>query len=105
MEFWDHFPSFEMPGKNESNTQINVDVLEKEILANYDKLTEVQKFNMQCTIQTMRNGADALIDDSKLNFMEDKNSKSVLQTKVAQFYMDQLATMVKKQFVCGPYDP
>ena len=94
-----------MPSINEANTQINVEVLEKEILDNYEKLTEVQRFNMQRTIDTMRNGADALIDDSKLNFMEDENSKSVLQTEVAQFYTDQLATMVKKRFVCGPYDP
>ena len=39
----------------------------------------------------LSNGTDALIDDSKLSLMEDENSKSVLQTKVAQFYTDQLA--------------
>ena len=57
------------------------------------------------TISTMRNGADALIDESKLSFMEDTNGKSVLQTEVGQFYTDQLATMISKKHVCGPYDP
>ena len=46
-----------------------------------------------------------LVDESKLGFMEDENSKSVLQTKVAQFYTDQLAFKFRKQFVCGPYEP
>ena len=70
----------------------------------HSKLTDVQKFNMQRTINNMRHGADALIDPSLITPMTDENSKSVLQPEVARHYTDQLATMIKKKFVAGPFD-
>ena len=59
---------------------------------------------MQRTLDNMRNGADALIDPSKVSPMTDQNSKSVLHPEVGKHYTDQLATMVKNKFVAGPYD-
>lgn len=103
-DFWDNFPSFPLPGVNDKNTPINVDALNEEYLAMYDKITGDQRFNMQRTIDNMRNGADALIDPSQLTPMSDENSKSVLQPDVGRFYTDQLATMVKNGFVAGPFD-
>ena len=46
------------------------------------KIIRVRTFARQ--IETMLN---TLIDESKLGFVEDENSKSVLQTKVARFLL------------------
>ena len=59
---------------------------------------------MQRTIDNMRFGADALIDPTLLTPMVEENGRSVLQPEVARHYTDQLATMVKKGFVAGPFD-
>ena len=45
-----------------------------------------------------------MIDESKLSSLDDGNSKSVLLPEVARHYTDQLATMIKKGFVAGPFD-
>ncbi len=52
----------------------------------------------------MRQGADALLDPTLLTPMTDENRKSVLHPEVARHNTDQLATMIKKKFVAGPFD-
>lgn len=81
-----------------------MNALEHEFLAVYDDLDPDQRFNMARTIDNMRFGADALIDPTLLNPMVEENGRSVLQPEVARHYTDQLATMVKKGFVAGPFD-
>lgn len=81
-----------------------MDALEAEFLELYDRFDEMQVHNITRTIENMRYGADALIDETLLGDLDDDNSKSVLLPDVAQFYTDQLATMVKKGYVCGPFD-
>ena len=55
-------------------------------------------------IDNLRYGADTLVDESVLRPMTDENSKSMFLPHVGKHYTDQLATMIKKKFVCGPFD-
>lgn len=94
-----------MPNVNDKNTQIDVDALESEYNELYDRLDIMQKHNIEKTINTMRDGADALIDEDLVSDLQDENGRSVLQPEVAQFYTDQLVTMIKNGFVAGPFEP
>ena len=59
---------------------------------------------MARTIDNLRFGADALVDETLLKPMTDENSKSMHSPIVGKYYTDQLATMIKKKFVCGPFE-
>ncbi len=59
---------------------------------------------MARTVVNLRFGADALVDESVLRPMMDENLKSMFLPHVGKHYTDQLATMIKKKFVCGPFD-
>ena len=102
--FWEIFPFHPLPNVNDTNTQIDVDGLDREYKELYDRLDIMQKHNIERTLNTMRYGADALIDEDLITVLQDDNSKSVLQPDVAQFYTDQLVTMVNNGFVSGPYE-
>lgn len=87
-----------------ATTQIDVVRLEQEFLASKHELDKMQIYNMENTIHDMRYGADALIGPDRLPPLDDPNSKSVLLPDVAHYYTDQLASMVKKGYVSGPFD-
>ena len=103
-DFWSAFPFHKLPLTGEANTPIDVDKFEKEYLDLYNNLDDNQRFNIERTLLNLREGADALVDESKLHPLDDDNSKSVLLPEVARHYTDQLATMIKKGFVAGPFD-
>ncbi len=88
------FPLISLPGMDDPNTPIKVDLMESEMRSIHSELTEIQRFNMQRTINNMPHRSDALIDPTPLTPMTDESSKSVLHPEVTRHYTDQFATMI-----------
>lgn len=59
---------------------------------------------MEQTLHNLKYGADCHVDESRLPGMIAGNGSGMFVPRIGARYTDELVTMIKKGFVCGPYD-
>ena len=101
--FWGSFPFKPLPSASDKNSPIDICALQQNYFTVRDKMSQEEINLMEVTIDNLRFGADAHVDESKLPAMEATNNKSMLQPVIGQQYTDTLASMVKSGIVAGPF--
>lgn len=67
-------------------------------------MSEEEILLMEKTLHNLKYGADCHVDESLLPGMTAGNGRSMFEPGVGAHYTDELVTMIKKGFVCGPYN-
>ncbi len=102
-EFWDIFPSNPLPAATDLNTPIDISALQRNYFKARDGMSSEEIEWMESTLDNLKYGANAHVDETQLPGMEAPNSSSMLEPRVGQQYTDTLASMIKSGIVSGPY--
>jgi len=97
-EFWEKFPKTELPKK--AQTKINVEKLEEYITKIEGKITVTELRRAKKVLGDLRNGASAY-QMKELPPVKAKNAESSFEN--GEMLTDQVAYMVKKGYVAGPF--
>ena len=103
-DFWKHLPFNPLPEPDCPYTPIDV-ICFKELYEEHEILLKNWVKSMALkTFSDIEFGADSLVDCDNVQPLYDVNSKSMYRPDIGSFYTDTLTTMLKKQFVAGPFD-
>ena len=103
-EFWTIFPFNPLPSDTDKNTPIDISALQRNYFKARDSMSNEEIEWMETTLDNLKYGASAHVDEAQLPAMEAPNSTSMLEPRVGQLYTDTLASMIKSGIVAGPFD-
>ena len=76
-EFWEKIPFTPLPKPGSLHTPIDVAKFEELYLSMEHSLNDVQRRSILQSIQDLRNGADSMVDFSKLGPLHESNAKNI----------------------------